>query len=337
MARLLTLVMIALLSCTDHALAQGVLPRLIDGPRLDPLVRALGLDEAEIQKIARVHQEYMKSWSEQFDGDILRYNAARSAAYSHPNDNAKQASNHEAAMREANEITASLAGPLEAANDAFLAQVQATVPEEKHYLIHKFRLAQQRLQYNRGNIGVREKHIDVIDLLGEMDLSGEDWTAIETVLADFEPRFIAALQDAARADQNRSVPEMRSYDLLILRGEADSPEVQAAIDAERRKLADQAGRSSVTYMTRLAEVNREGLRLLQGVLSPDAGAEFQRRYDERAYPEIYPDPTSAEPMYDVLGRNPGPHGRPTRVIGCHARTVHSRARAAKSSDGCSGV
>lgn len=287
--------LIACLSCAAllipcFAYAQGALPRLIRKHNLSQHLKHLVLSDEQLAQIGSLHDIYLTNWSESFDPEIQSFNAAWGSVYVNPDDFTEESM--ERTYSEAKEKAERLAAKLRVANDSFFDSVELLLADEQLPGMQRVRLGHERFSYKRTERGLRERQLDVVAIVDEMNLDDDDRKRVENVLQDFEPVFVQALRNAAESDQRRAVHEFAVMDLMRLVMD-DQPDIQE----KKAALLEKAGKLSYSAFNRLVETNRKGLRQLMGVLSGESAAELERRYKEEAYPEIYPDPAFAEPIF----------------------------------------
>ena len=280
---------------TSSAFGQGLMPKLITEDRLRSCLRHINLSEEQLAVIFRMNADYQEKWNSEFAQDISAYNAKWNSTYVRPDKFAGQSM--EQTFREILVAQQQLRFRLMAANDLFFDDVEAILADEQLPRMQRVRLAYERLTYRRSRRPPREVHIDIVNLADELAISDEERAKVESILVDFEPVFVAALREAAEADQRAAVFE---FAILDLEREPNGPQSDAALKVS--ELMAKGEKVRLRTARRLVEATRSLLGRLAAALTPSSAIELQRRFDEAAYPEIYPDPSNAMSLFDeVLG------------------------------------
>lgn len=290
----ITILLTYSLLCVQSSFAQGLLPKLISEPNLGNYLRYVpALSEEQMTQIVRLHVDYRLNWEEEFTKDLSVHNAKWNATHVNPEDFVGESMAE--SWRDVLKSQLRLRYRMQAANDTFFDQIELLLTETQLSGMQRVRLAHDRLTFRRAKRMPREREIDLVRMVEEMQLAEEDRTSVEAILLDFEPIFVQALRDAAEAD-NRA----RIYSFLILDinpGGNFVPDQQNNMEVDA--LQEKGEGVRLRASRRLVETTRKGLAQFKQSLSPDSALELQRRYDEAAYPEIYPDPAFAIDFYEL--------------------------------------
>lgn len=239
--------MVAVLFMGTPTLGQGVLPNLIKPHLLNQYLKYMTLSDEQLVQIQRLHEAYLKNWSESFDGEIASFNAAWGAVYVSPDRFTEESM--EKTFREAREKSDRLASKLRVANDDFFDGIELLLTEEQRGGLQRARLAHDRYSYRRSKNGLRERHIDLVKLLDELNLDDHDRSQSNAFVGDYEPVFVQALRQAGEADQKVAQIEFAALDLIRTSpNQTPDPATQARID----ELCDKAGKLGIGASTNLS-------------------------------------------------------------------------------------
>ncbi|MCL4209999.1 MAG: hypothetical protein HRU76_06365 [Phycisphaeraceae bacterium] len=180
----------------------------------------------------------------------------------------------------------------------FLSHFQAVLHEDQHarWPLVVRGLARARLTAFMSQFP--EGRIDLV-ALGE-GFAIEDVPWIDFV-NEYEPLYLSALRKATNAahEFEWNLLEIREIQQRLQQEEPDS--FRAHQFRERiRALQERFGRARVTASEQLAEVNREWIERLIARVDDPLKPVIRERYLEAAYPEVYPDPTAATRLFDVI-------------------------------------
>lgn len=273
---------------------QGAMPHLIAKHDLDRYVKYLQPSDEQMAQINRLHQDYLANWKESFDDEISSFNAAWGAVYVDPN--SFQEESMEKTYREARLKAEQLGAKLRLANDSFFDEIEVLLSDQQTPGLQRARLAHERFSYKRDKQGLRERHIDLVAIIERMNLSEPDAGLALAVIVDFEPVYVQALRTAAESEQRG---QEFSFGVLDILRQFPNGGMHSTAQAQADALKEKAGKLKYSASRRLVETNRGGLRRLMSVLSPASAADLERHYLYEAYPEVYPDPMFAGPLYEA--------------------------------------
>lgn len=191
---------------------------------------------------------------------------------------------------------------LQSFSDTFFADVASILSEPDEIGMQRARWAHERFLLQRGDSDLPAGRVDLVQMVLDLPISDETRAALEPWFLDFEPRFIEALRDLDLANKrywigyNRdAVPLMEQQRTLP----ADAYEEREQI---YNRFLQQAETHVHTYFAakkRLHDLVLDGKRSVSELLSREEAAELERRFNEIAFDLIYPDHTSAEPLYEA--------------------------------------
>jgi hypothetical protein len=282
-AKLLALIALIVCSWASPAHGQGFLPRYISESRRDSYLAMLKLSEAQSVEVSRMYVQYEADWS-RWNQEISAVNACASKF---------KGTSMLASFQETADRIERLRTRLKSVNDSFFDQVETVLSEFQLEELQKVRYAHERFTLKRSARFIRERSIDIVELAQQIQAQSGELGRCDTVLANFEPEFIEALRRAAQADMQHYKYEFEGRDIQRKMLEEFNVNLQHEVD----RLADAGGRACLPAQQNLVRTIRSGLKQLKAALSPEAAALLQQRYDEMAYPEVYPDIVSADPMY----------------------------------------
>lgn len=276
-------------------LAQGLtVPRLIDHARLESLLEQIAASDAQAREISMSHSLYLQEWSKSFDEDITKMVAAWQSSYVPPETFAGQSM--AAQFKEAKELADRLRFRLKGANDAFFDGVEFILADSQLTSMRRFRLGWERFCLKRSMQGIPEKGIDIVDFLQKVDLVDAERAMVDAYLLDQEPAYIAALKEAAEADERVAIVEFELLDVArpYMGKMVRPPEAERQVLALRAK----AGKLGLRSWKRLVEMNRRILQQSTALLSPETAQAIRLSYATAAYPSVFPDATSAEFIFE---------------------------------------
>jgi len=258
---------------------------------LESYMRWLELDDEQKAVAGELHRDYIETWEE----DLLP--RAQAVWKQGGGDNPTSS------RRIWNEWEDVVAAALER-DEAFFTSLEQVLRPEQAPRTQRVRLGRARHLWRHGTSEFPEANVDLIALVEELDLDEDTQAAVDEVIAEFEPVFVAALQDAG--DLSIDFRKRRlNADMLAIHNallEARRFDEQARIDALEENLDDlkvERGRLILPDYRRLVHINRGGLTRIMSVL-PDHEAEaLSVLYREAAYPHVYPDPADARALYDA--------------------------------------
>lgn len=179
--------------------------------------------------------------------------------------------------------------------------------EDQMMRIQRVRSARIRHLY-RPDVGeLPEGRADLASVLVGMTLTDQEWTALMSVLDQYEPIIIDALKRRQEAHVRGGKAAARSVALLE---ELDRENTQHGRDAdhyinsplyhEAQKLREEWARITESASIHLAQINREWVPRFEAALAEENADIFRRRFLETAYEPIHPDPAHADALYDAV-------------------------------------
>lgn len=192
-----------------------------------------------------------------------------------------------------------LIGQVDALEDSFKSNVLLILTEEQRQFVPRMERGLVRVRAERDDLQLPEGNIDLVDLIDGLGLSASDYSAVEAAfLNEYEPEYIRLLLESHDAFIARRIAYWDVYDIQY------RIETEDLNEWEKKQLRDEAadiekriGRPRIAAAERLVEFNRRSLARLLEVLTAEQYGEIHRRYYASAYPELYPDPTSADILY----------------------------------------
>lgn len=142
-----------------------------------------------------------------------------------------------------------------------------------------------------------EGRVDLIAMLDGMALDEAAYDVIERdFISAFEPRRIALLRESVEQARKRQHGYREVYELEQA-GAREPYERQSVILRRITELKERLGRTRIAAAEAVVRLNREGRAELLQVLPDAVRAEFESRYDEIAYPEVFPDGLNAARLF----------------------------------------
>jgi len=130
-------------------------------------------------------------------------------------------------------------------------------------------------------------------------LSPHEFAAAYPAMEEYELQFIATLRHAVAADRRLAGENYRRLDISTsLQSIGATADTHPDEFAEMEELKREVGKARIALAGEVIRVNRLGLMLICNALPADKAAELTRMYNEIAYSRVYPDPMSAEPLYE---------------------------------------
>ena len=286
------------------ALGQTGLPKLVTEPTLRGyLTKYLVLSEAQSAEVMRLHAAYQESWATEFNAETLELQEKWNGTYASIDKFTGESM--ALAYKEIVELVERVSSRRKVANDLFFDSIEAILSEQQLPGMQRVRSAHDRLSFHNKSTqprGLRERDIEVIALLEQMTLSPEERAAVEPVVCEFEPSYVALMRDAVAFNFRREQLIFGAMEIarqMILHpnpGNADGGD--EARMREGNRLGSEADRVAFGSQKRLVEANRRALRLFAAAITPESAKELVRRYNERSYPEVLPDPVRANVLYE---------------------------------------
>lgn len=263
---------------TTQTRGQGwdyLFPPRITNEDLKEYVAVLALSPAQHQAIEPAYQRYQQADSEIRRGDVAQFHADREALRMRPEKRLDVA-----VQRKFHRRCLALRARLAALDDQFFAQLEPQLAEDQQPALQHVRLLRERDRYRWTMLrlsSVRpEPMIDLSRLGRVIEMTPEDRQALGPVLEGYEVSLTAAMRRYASALIER----------MIVFGTLEDDQ-----DAKHFKL--------IEHGIKILELNRRWLRMITGVLSPQAAAELRRVYRREAYHGIEPDLRSAHRLFDA--------------------------------------
>ncbi|MEE9128416.1 MAG: hypothetical protein V3T84_00215 [Phycisphaerales bacterium] len=262
----------------SNARGQGfsaLFPTPITSEELEEYAAILSLTGAQSQAIEGAFQEYQQACSAMGQDDIPRFNTDRRAALRDPE---KQFDIR--VQRKFHRRCLAIRARITALDNQFLEQLASQMPEDQQANMQHVRLLRERERYQSillpsGEVR-HEPTIDLTRLIGTIDLTAADRTALEPAAQGYDEALTASIRRYGSAAVERA----------IVYG---TPQEQQ----ERRRKTIERGID-------VLNVNRTWLATMASVLPPQTAAKLQNTYRKEVYHGIDPDLENARRKFDAV-------------------------------------
>ena len=141
-----------------------------------------------------------------------------------------------------------------------------------------------------------EAGVDLSALADSLDLQPSDPTAFDAALSEYEQAALTAFQKMYDAAFNMQLA--RDKMMAQMQAEREGERGPRMGDAFRG-LSDGDGRIASEARRTVASLNKETMTRLAGMLPAISASDLRRSYNQKAYPEVFRDPRSAQPHIDA--------------------------------------
>jgi len=182
--------------------------------------------------------------------------------------------------------------------DLFTA-LDEIVPAERAADFARARRQRERDTYETEGVGgpFDGGGVDLVDILYELDLSDETWSAIEPVVAEYELSSNAALKVLHDKTMDMMVAMFEALEEMGLgsfQPDFDDMERMEEFGRMMQEAMDRVSKDVQQASERARTINEQSRTLIARVLPADVTPRFQEEYLHRAYPNVYNDWESPE-------------------------------------------
>jgi len=282
------------------------LPRAISEAEVRGFIHRLRLTDDEASVAWTLHWDYVAERRSQFQTEIHRFHSRETETIALVNSAENPGVTAERMYPDLDRERQELRSRIIAHEQSLFDSLGALLPPERRDLIQRVRLGRRRfLAAPRDYDDVLpEARPDPIAILLSRDAVGERREAIDALIAASEERYVAALERdleaRLRRDRDRWIEQAIQAQLRTLEPESFA-RVQLLKEFYERKA--RAGKRRINAAENL---EREALRVVdQAVrcLHPDDAYFVVSRFRDIAHPTIYPDPASADALFENLAQS----------------------------------
>ncbi len=263
------------------------LPRAIDGTVLNGWLSRLGATPDQRDIITLLHQDYTSEYDERSRSEVQQILTPAQQAMNTPpvTDDAVKAI--DAARARARDV-------LRAVDESFLQSMLAILSEAQARSFDQIRRSRERAVLRAAAFGWEHRgSSEPMDILHRLNLSADDWRAINSAIVEHDRSSIPLLTDRQRAIQQRDVVAFRGQRLY-------SAEEQRDVAAMQAYQQDWAAADAVVNAVdvKLNDLNERTTEAIAQALPGPAGERFSEQVRRTLYPEVYPDPIDAAPVLE---------------------------------------
>ncbi len=324
--RLMVLI-VSMMSVTASAAAQPLprVPRSLRPYAVSHIAEAyihriaveLRLSEAQEAAVAAMLEAYKQAWSKSLPNERQRFIQAceaYEAEYTARGVDFNLAELSEE-VRAASDV---LRAELERHDEVLFSQIEAILTDEQLIRMQRVRNWRMRFTLWSRTEGWQEAAIDLMELIRRepephrrhystqpqyITLSDEAYERLFSTMDLYESMLLEGLHRSV-ANRLRGLrigrEYMDRYHRLQSAGVPDPGDSQ-----DMRQMDLEVRRAKIAPMRNLERVNRIGLDLFMNELPDEDARELQRIYLESAYPTVYPDPSSADALFETLATMEG--------------------------------
>jgi hypothetical protein len=281
-----------------------MIPRVIKPQDLPAMCEQLRLSEAQAHALGEMHEHWSAAFQAQFGEGLRDAIQAREAfinAIARP-DKVPSEQPIVVMQRETMARIERLRQTIDSRNERFYQQLSAILTPEQQARLPRVRLNQERLEYGRGLISIRERNADVMALIGRLPvLAPDEIIALDQAIDEMLPAYVANLREAERAEDKATALKAEVADIArpYALGDITQPdEIRNRIESLYRDW----GRLVLPPSEKVVEASRRMVERFAIILSPANAAELRRLYNETSYPEVWPDPGRADRLFTAAAR-----------------------------------
>lgn len=244
---------------------------------VERMIETLGLDESQASLVKSL-----------FEGFSESYEAASEEARDRMRETFRQ-------MRETGEWQGAASAGLNSGREwqkqsdglvqSFFADVQTVLTKEQQEQWNRYqREWRRRSSFRGGNQpgALAGENIDLVELVEEVDLTDEEYDALDPVLEAYSIEI-----DPALAARDRALEDMTSLTSAVLEGKSPVEDLESKFKALQRS------------RVLVRDVNDRYAQHLAAHLSPEKGEAIQREYRRRSFRGIY-SPTLADRYFETV-------------------------------------
>lgn len=251
----------------------------------------LGLGEAQMNAIWGAHEKYQQAYRK-LEGEAIAPLLEQSAQVALLSRTPLDAVSFKALMIDRKKILRRIAR----LDDLFFDEVFLQLAEDQTGLTEYVRLDRAREVYGFvfDTADIPQARNDLVELLLELQLPDKEKDAASPLIYAYLQAMVPLLKRRATTLISTRVKDKHLLGTLLeLDGDnrEQAIKVEAAVLDARRQL----WRQPLNLSRRMGRVNVQFVRLYMAALPEETAARFLGRFKSRSYPEIYPDPSIAEP------------------------------------------
>jgi len=317
------LVLTVMFAGSIPAHAQPGIHNAIDAEDMEQYARWLALSPEQEHAMRRVHEEYIEQW-DAFDDrrdalirvreEFFETYSVWSTTLAEFEQRIDEGRDLPTLAKKGNGLAAELRAAYAGVDELFFTELESILSDAQLQQMPRVRYARQRHIYHPTVSGLPEGKFDMIKWFqpasehqshtssrGAFELSADDYALIEPAIAAFEPLFVVALRAywhaSWRADEPRFIMmHLSRYEYLLREHHGVDPDFGAEMDQHRRAFR----RLKLRAVRSVERANRQGLAMFMAALPEQRANELHQFYHEAAYPEIFPDRSHADPLYDAV-------------------------------------
>ena len=174
--------------------------------------------------------------------------------------------------------------------DTFFDEMEMLLPAGAAESMQAVRTARACAAYDIGALsGTGRAPVDFVSILRSIDLSRDELAAIEPILRDFDARRLPLLRALRSAFIEQQVAQVRGQNLWRDAQQTGGEVDYAEINRRYQEMLASSQESQKAANAELAEIADWFVAEIRTSLPSDALVDFEVRYAQAAYPEVYPD------------------------------------------------